>query len=69
MQIKDDMEKDIFLDVVAEEADKIKDTEIKEIVKKRANTLFALVFDFSNKGLIADTREMRRKLKSVIEEG
>ena len=68
VQIKDDIEKDIFLAEVEEEVGKLKDAETKEAVKNKASMLFALVFDFSNKGLVADEREIKRKLRSVIEE-
>lgn len=68
VQIKDNIEKDIFLAEVEEETKNLKDEEVKEAVKSKANTLFALIFDFSNKGLVADEKEMKRKLKSVIEE-
>lgn len=68
VQIKDNIEKDIFLAEVEEETKNLNDEEIKEAVKSKANMLFALIFDFSNKGLIADEREMKRKLRSVIEE-
>lgn len=68
VQIKDDIEKDIFLAEVEEETKTLKDEEVSEAVKAKANLLFVLVFDFSSKGLVADSREIKRKLKSVIEE-
>jgi C4-type Zn-finger protein len=68
VQIKDDIEKDIFLAEVEEETKKSKDENIREAIKNKANMLFVLVFDFSNKGLVADAKEIKRKLRSVIEE-
>ncbi len=68
VQIKDDIEKDIFLAEVEEETKKLKDETVKEAIKNKANMLFVLVFDFSNKGLAADVKEIKRKLRSVIEE-
>ncbi|MEM0143102.1 MAG: hypothetical protein QXL94_04015 [Candidatus Parvarchaeum sp.] len=65
---KDDMEKDIFLGVVAEELKKIKEPDLKEAIDNKARSLFALIFDFSKKGLLADPKEIKRKLQSLIEE-
>lgn len=68
VQIKDDIEKDIFLAEVEEETKKVKDENVKQDIKNKANMLFALVFDFSNKGLVTEAKEIKRKLRSVIEE-
>jgi hypothetical protein len=68
VQIKDDIEKDIFLAEVEEETKKLKEESAREAVKRKADMLFALVFDFSNKGLAADAREIKRRLRSIIEE-
>ncbi|MEM3265407.1 MAG: hypothetical protein QXH07_05585 [Thermoplasmata archaeon] len=67
--MKDDIEKDIFLAVVEEKTKELKDENVREAIKNKANMLFALVFDFSNKGLAtADAKEIKRKLRLIIEE-
>ena len=65
----DDIEKDIFLDVVSEELKKIPEDDVREAVNSKAGLLFALIFDFSSKGILSDSKEMKRKLESLIEEG
>ncbi|MCL5115470.1 MAG: hypothetical protein M1528_02980 [Candidatus Marsarchaeota archaeon] len=68
IQAKDDIEKDIFLSVVAEELKNFQKKEISSIVEKKASSLYALVYDVSNKGLLADSKDMVKRLKLLVEE-
>ena len=65
---KDDTEKDIFLSVVNEKLKKVEDPDLKDKIEIKARSLFALIFDFSEKGLLTDSKEIKRKIRSLIEE-
>jgi hypothetical protein len=53
--------------LIANELKEIEDVELKQVIKKKAESLYNLLFIFQTQDL--DEEGMRKSIKSLIEEG
>ena len=64
---RDDIEKNVFLKVLSEEISKSKNSRLNNEIERKAQNIAAFLFLSSSKGTLLDTKDLKRKLKEVIE--